>query len=108
VKERELGLAVRLIEQISAKEFEPDRYEDSVKARVRALIDKKIAGEEIIAAPVKVEGSNVINLVEALEASLRRQAPSRGGERPAERTRRPARKASASAAKRKVTRKAAK
>lgn len=70
VKKAELDLAVQLIEQASVDEFKPDQFEDSVHKRVLALIEKKIEGEEITAAPEVEPEGKIIDLMEALKASL--------------------------------------
>lgn len=70
VKPAELKLAKQLIDQVASDAFHPDRYHDSVKARVLALIDKKIAGEEITVEPEEAVAGKVIDLMEALKQSL--------------------------------------
>ncbi len=70
LKEPEVQLALRLIEQTSTEGFHPERYEDAVKQRVLEAIERKVQGEQIqAAAPVEPQGQ-VIDLVEALKASL--------------------------------------
>ena len=77
VREPELELAVRLIEQISAERFDPAAYEDEVKKRIDAAVEQKIAGKEIAVSPQTSEsGATVIDLMEALRASLNKSAPS--------------------------------
>jgi len=78
VKDAELKLAVQLIDQISADEFNPKAYEDDVKKRIEAAVERKIAGKEISvspAAPAGKGGAQVIDLMEALRASLGKNAP---------------------------------
>lgn len=70
VKKAELDLAVQLIEQASAEEFDPEQFEDTVHQRVMALIQKKIEGEEIVAAPEAEPEGKIIDLMDALKASL--------------------------------------
>jgi DNA end-binding protein Ku len=80
VKEAELKLAVQLVEQISTDEFQPENYQDDVRQRVRSLIEKKVAGEEIsVPAAETHQGAQIIDLMEALKASL----ASRGAPQPA-------------------------
>jgi DNA end-binding protein Ku len=71
VKPAELNLAVQLVEQISADEFHPEHYHDSVRTRVEAAIQRKVEGEEAItvesAAPAQAQ---IIDLMEALKKSL--------------------------------------
>jgi len=70
VKKAELDLAVQLIEQASVEEFDPEQFEDTVHQRVMALIQKKIEGEEIVAAPEAEPEGKIIDLMDALKASL--------------------------------------
>src|ERR1700733_10463689 len=72
VSEPELKLAEQLIDQLSAKRFDPNEYHDEFKGRVEAAIQRKIAGKEVSLneAPVAKSGGNVIDLMSALKASL--------------------------------------
>jgi len=65
----ELALAAQVIDSLRHQTFDPSRYKDEVKARVRALIAKKAKGGEIIAPP-EVERAPVTDLMAALKASL--------------------------------------
>lgn len=75
VKEPELRLAMQLIDQIAADEFHPEQYEDTVRMRTRELIEKKIQGEEITAAPPEAPRAQIIDLMAALKASLEAASP---------------------------------
>ena len=75
LKEPELKLAVQLIEQIATDEFRPEAYEDTQRQQVRALIERKVQGEEITAAPVAAPKAQVIDLMAALKASLAAAKP---------------------------------
>jgi len=66
---QELDLADKLIEQLAADEFEPETYSDRYTDRVKALIDQKVAGEEITLAPEQPK-AQIIDLFEALKQSL--------------------------------------
>ena len=72
VSAAELKLAMQLIEQISEDTYDPTMFEDEEKKRILAAIDEKIAGKHIVAAePHEPQaGAQVIDLVEALRASL--------------------------------------
>jgi DNA end-binding protein Ku len=71
VKPQELKLARQLIEQQMAERFDPTAYVDDVRARIEAAIQKKIEGQEISVSEGPVEaGAKVIDLMEALRASL--------------------------------------
>jgi DNA end-binding protein Ku len=70
VKENELKMAIQLAEMGAAEEFHPENYRDEVTDRTRALIERKIAGEEITSAGEQEPKAQVIDLMEALKASL--------------------------------------
>jgi len=70
VKEPELRLAVQLIEQIATDTFQPESYEDHVRQRTRDLIEKKVEGQDITATPQEAPKAQIIDLMEALKASL--------------------------------------
>jgi DNA end-binding protein Ku len=74
VKEAELKLAHQLIEQQASERFDPTVYTDDVRARVEEAIQKKIEGQEItITTPAEQAGAQVIDLMEALRASLEKK-----------------------------------
>ena len=66
----ELKLAVQLIEQIASDEFHPEQYEDEAKKRVEEVIAKKIEGEEVTFTEAEQPQGKIIDLMEALKASL--------------------------------------
>jgi DNA end-binding protein Ku len=72
VSEPELKLAQQLIDHLAAKRFDPNEYQDEFKGRVEAAIQKKVEGKQIsmAEAPVAAGGGNVIDLMEALRASI--------------------------------------
>ena len=76
VKDVEVKLAKQLVEQIAAETFNPADYEDDVRKRIQADIERKIAGKEIASAPTAPETGRVIDLMEALKASLGEGQPS--------------------------------
>jgi DNA end-binding protein Ku len=80
VKDGELKLAHQLIEQQSSDTFNPDAYTDDVRTRIEAAIQKKVEGQEVtLADGADAGGAQVIDLMEALRASLERKgaAPSK-------------------------------
>ncbi|HEX4826262.1 MAG TPA: Ku protein [Candidatus Polarisedimenticolaceae bacterium] len=74
VREQELKLAMQLIEQISSDVFRPESYEDDVRKRIQEAIQRKVDGSEVAIAPVEAQGAMVIDLMEALKASLGKKA----------------------------------
>ena len=75
VKPAELKLAQQLIEQQSVDKFDPAAYTDEVRARIEAAVQKKVEGQEITMAEQPESGAQVIDLMEALRASLQKKAP---------------------------------
>ena len=73
----ELALALQLINQISADDYDPASFEDEEKKRILAAIDDKIAGKQVIVNETEGEpvGGQVIDLMEALRASLSSRKP---------------------------------
>jgi DNA end-binding protein Ku len=69
VNERELQMARQLIEALSG-EFEPEKYHDEYREQLMDLIERKAAGEEIVAEPAAEAPAKVLDLMAALEASL--------------------------------------
>ena len=70
VKDNELKMAVQLAQMGAADEFHPENYRDEVAERTRALIQRKIEGEEITSNFVEEPKAQVIDLMEALKRSL--------------------------------------
>jgi DNA end-binding protein Ku len=66
-KEREL--AERLVEQLSSDEFRPTQYHDEYADRVRAAVDQKVAGQQIVVS-AEAPRAQIIDLFEALKKSI--------------------------------------
>jgi DNA end-binding protein Ku len=92
VRDAELKLAQQLIEQQAADAFDPSAYKDEVRERIEAAVQKKVEGQEITMAEPAQPGAQVIDLMEALRASLEKK---------------PAKRAAATAAPAKPVRKSA-
>jgi DNA end-binding protein Ku len=75
VKDAELKLAIQLIDQIATEEFHPENYEDEVRKRYNAAIQEKVQGREITATAPEQPKAQIIDLMEALKASLGSRAP---------------------------------
>jgi len=70
ITKAELDLAKQLVAQSTAASFDPTPYRDEVREQVVELIDRKVQGEEIVAPPEESPKAQVIDLMEALKASL--------------------------------------
>ena len=84
VKDAELKLAQQLIEQQASETFDPTPYADEVRGRIETAVQKKVEGQEITMAEEPAGGGQVIDLMEALRASLERKAPAKASAAPAE------------------------
>src|SRR3954470_5992629 len=77
VKDAELKLAQQLIEQQATDKFDPSAYKDEVRDRIEAAVQKKVEGQEITMAETPEAGGPVIDLMEALRASLEKKPAKR-------------------------------
>ncbi|QGG96677.1 non-homologous end joining protein Ku [Actinomarinicola tropica] len=78
VSEREQALATQLIESLSAP-FEPEKYHDTYREQVLALIEAKAAGDtELVSTAPQESSSSVVDLMAALEASVAARAEAKG------------------------------
>jgi DNA end-binding protein Ku len=84
VKDLELALARQLIEQSSTDEFRPENYRDTVRERVLEAIQQKVEGQEITADEAPAE-TKIIDLMDALKASLAKKGGSPDEMKPAKR-----------------------
>ena len=90
IKEAELKLAIQIVEQISTDSFRPEQYRDEVKERVLAQVQRKVEGQEVTAAPSPAPQAQIIDLMEALKASLQLKGPAKTA--PPEEEEKPAKK----------------
>ena len=81
LKKAELDLAVQLIEQAASDTFRPAVYEDNVRKRILEAIQRKVDGQEITEEPTEAPKTQIIDLMEALKASLAKGKGSAGAER---------------------------
>jgi DNA end-binding protein Ku len=71
VADKELVMATQLIESLT-EEFAPDKFRDTYREAVLALIERKAAGQtEVVAAPAAPSAEKVVDLMAALEASVK-------------------------------------
>lgn len=70
VKEAELELAKQLIDQGASEKFNASKYHDDVRKQILAMIERKVEGEDISIAPTEKPEHKVIDIMEALKASL--------------------------------------
>jgi DNA end-binding protein Ku len=72
--DRERLMARQLVESLAVDEFQPEKFRDQYREQVLDLIERKAAGQEIVAEPVVEAPAKVLDLVAALEASLEKAA----------------------------------
>jgi DNA end-binding protein Ku len=91
VSDAELKLAIQIIEQGAEDQYDPTQYADEEKKRVLAAIDEKISGKEIVSPEVteSVAGGQVIDLMEALRASLTKSGAKSRSAAPSAKTAKP-------------------
>src|SRR5678809_602755 len=75
VKEAERKLAKQLIGQTSNETFEPNKYKDTVRERMLETIQRKIDGQDITADVAPGTETKMLDLMEALKASLVKEKP---------------------------------
>jgi DNA end-binding protein Ku len=97
----ELKVAKMLIDTMSVEAFEPEKFHDDYREAVMAMIDARVAGEEVATPETKrPAATNVVNLMDVLQRSLEQSKRGDGPSRPkAVAAAKPAAKKSASAAK---------
>ena len=83
VRDAELTLAQQLIEQQASDKFDPSTYTDEVRARIETAVQKKIEGKEITLAETPEPSAQVIDLMDALRASLEKKPAKRAAPAPA-------------------------
>jgi DNA end-binding protein Ku len=70
VNKAELALAIQLVEQAASDAFDPTQFHDEVREKTLELIQNKIEGQEITAAPAEESKTKIIDLMAALKASI--------------------------------------
>lgn len=73
VKEPELDLAKRLIDELTQKKFDPSKYHDTYRERVIEAANQKVAGQQVTGVPTEPRRGQVIDLMAALKASLEKR-----------------------------------
>jgi len=84
LSKRELTMAEQLIDSLTV-EWQPDRYHDTYRERVLDLVESKARGEEVVVEEAE-ETAEVVDLMDALQASLERARGGDAGEGAADRS----------------------
>jgi DNA end-binding protein Ku len=90
VKDAELGLARQVIDSLVG-DFEPEELTSEYRRDLKAMLEAKLAGEELVVEPEPAKETPVVDLMEALKRSVeevsekkpakRARAASKGGSR---------------------------
>jgi DNA end-binding protein Ku len=94
----EMNLTKTLIQASTLKKFDYSKYRDAYTDKLTQLIQAKVEGEEVVQVP-DVEEPKIINLMEALKASVARLQADEAGTPPAARKARPSGKKMAPSAR---------
>jgi DNA end-binding protein Ku len=78
VGKKDLDTAVSLIESMTTR-WEPDNYRDSYRDRVSQLIHAKARDEEVVTEDEPQDEEKVVDLMEALQASVERARSHKAG-----------------------------
>ncbi len=73
VKESELSLAQRLLDDLTQKKFNPSEFKDNYRERVIEAAEQKMAGHELTEPAPEVRQGKVIDLMSALKESLKKR-----------------------------------
>lgn len=69
-KAKEVDLAVQLIDQTASDTFKPGDYPDEVQQRIEQAVEQKLEGKEVVISDVAAPQAQIIDLMEALKASI--------------------------------------
>jgi DNA end-binding protein Ku len=88
VNPRELQMAKALVENLAEERFDPNRFHDDYHEALMEVVNAKVEGQEVVAAPEVEAAPAVMDLMEALKASVdqakkQRTAKTRTARKPA-------------------------
>jgi DNA end-binding protein Ku len=83
VNPKELQMAMSLVESLAEETFDPSRYQDDYHDALMKVVNAKVEGEEIVAAPEPEAAPKVMDLMEALKASVEAAKKQRADKAPA-------------------------
>lgn len=70
VNPRELQMAKALVENLAEDRFDPGRFQDDYHEALMEVVNAKVQGEEVVSAPEVESAPAVMDLMEALKASV--------------------------------------
>jgi DNA end-binding protein Ku len=95
VNARELQMAKALVENLAEERFDPGRFQDDYNQALMEVVNAKVEGQEVVTAPEVDAAPAVMDLMEALKASVDAAKKQRAGKA---RARKPAARKAAAAA----------
>ena len=69
LNDNEMKMAVNLIQNLSS-DFDPAKYQDEYREALWEMIQSKVSGQEVVVSPASPNTANVVDLMEALKASV--------------------------------------
>ncbi|HWI53971.1 MAG TPA: Ku protein [Symbiobacteriaceae bacterium] len=77
LRQQEIEMATNLIASL-AGDFTPEKFQNEYRSALLELIEAKVSGEEVVAVEAPPERGRVVDLMEALRASIRQAESERG------------------------------
>lgn len=78
ISDKEMDMAKSLIESMTVERFDDSQYHDDYRGALNKLIDAKIAGDETLLEGTTDTGAEVVDLMAALQESVKKAKKSRG------------------------------
>lgn len=85
INERELRMAKSLVDSLAEDTFDASRYRDDYQEALMKVVEAKRDGAEVVEAPEEAQEGKVMDLMEALRASVDKARAERPSEKPAAR-----------------------
>jgi DNA end-binding protein Ku len=63
-------MAKSLVQSLAEESFDPSRYKDDYHRALMAIVDAKVEGAEVVEVPEEETAPRVVDLMEALKASV--------------------------------------
>jgi len=79
VNPRELQMAKALVDSLAEERFDPGRYQDNYHQALMEIVNAKVEGAEVVTAPAVEAAPAVMDLMEALKASVEAAKKQRAG-----------------------------
>ena len=105
ISEDEYALAETLIDESTAADFDLSAFKDQYTERLTQIIEAKVSGEEVVTASTSDDAPQVVNLMEALKASVAKAQAAQGKPASPVTAKKPTKKAAPSAGSKKTTKK---